>query len=105
MLFGECSDAVKRQAQCLTNVTDGGSRSIGDHLRDDAGVVSAVFVVDVLENLLAALVLEVDVDVGRFIAFGTDEALKKQFRPVRIDTGDAEDVADSRVCSTAAALA
>ena len=33
------------------------------------GAVAAVFVVDVLDDFLAPLVLEVDVDVGRLVAF------------------------------------
>ena len=39
---------------------------------------AAVLAVDVLDHLLAALVLEVDVDVGRLVALGADEALEQQ---------------------------
>jgi hypothetical protein len=34
--------------------------------------------VEVLDDLLAALVLEVDVDVGRLVALAADEALEQQ---------------------------
>ena len=44
----------------------------------DAGAVAAVAVVDVLDHLLAPLVLEIDVDVGRLVALGRDEALEQQ---------------------------
>ena len=43
-----------------------------------AGAVAAVFLVDVLDHLLAPLVLEIDVDVGRLVALGADEALEQQ---------------------------
>ena len=39
--------------------------------------VAAVFAVDVLDHLLAPLVFEIDVDVGRFIAFLRNEALEQ----------------------------
>ena len=42
----------------------------------EPGAVAAVAVVDVLDHLLAALVLEVDVDVGRLVARLGDEALE-----------------------------
>jgi hypothetical protein len=53
----------------------------------------------------AALVLEIDVDVGRLVALGADEALEQQVDLRRVDRGDAETVADRRVGRRAAALA
>ena len=49
--------------------------------------------------------LEVDVDVGRFIAFFRDEALEEQRRLSGIDLGDAERVAHRRIGRRAAPLA
>jgi hypothetical protein len=67
--------------------------------------VAAVLAVDVLDDLLAALVLEVDVDVGRLVALGADETLEQQLVACRVDLGDAERVADRRVGGAAAPLA
>ena len=61
--------------------------------------------VDVLDHLLAPLVLEVDVDVGRLVALDADEALEQQVRAARVDLGDVQAVADERVGGAAAALA
>ena len=61
--------------------------------------------VDVLDHLLAALVLEVDVDVGRLVALDADEAAEEQRRAARVDLGDEEAIADERVGGAAAALA
>jgi hypothetical protein len=58
-----------------------------------------------LDHLLAALVLEIDVDVGRLAAVGRDEALEQQVDALGIDLGDAETVADGGVRRRAAALA
>ena len=48
---------------------------------------------------------EVDVDVGRFLPFGAQEALEEQPELDRIDGSDAETEADGRVGRRAASLA
>ena len=57
-----------------------------DHRR----AIAPVALVDLLDHLFAALVLEVDVDVGRLAALGREEALEEQVRARGIDRGDAE---------------
>ena len=76
-----------------------------DHGGDDAGAVAPVASVDVLHHLLAPLVLEIDVDVGRLLPLLADEALEQQVDLGRIDRGDAEAVAHSRVGRAAPPLA
>src|SRR5688500_7491290 len=60
---GQRADRVLREAQSLADLADRAARAVVDHGRGDAGVLAAVFPVDVLDDLLAPLVLEVDVDV------------------------------------------
>ena len=67
--------------------------------------VAAVAAVDVLDHLLAALVLEVHVDVGRLAPLARDEALEQEVDPGRVDGGDAEAVADRGVGGRAPPLA
>ena len=88
----------------LADVAHGGARGSGD-VGGHRGAVAAVLLVDVLDHLLAPLVLEVDVDVGRLVALGRDEALEEQLDAYRVDGGDAEAVADGGVGRRAAALA
>ena len=102
---GERADGVLRQAEGLADLAHRRTRAVGDDGRGDAGAVAAVFVVDVLDHLLAPLVLEIDVDVGRLVALGRDEALEEELGLLRIDLGDAEAEADGRVRRRAAALA
>ena len=102
---GERADRVFRQAEDLADLADGGAAAIGDHGRGDAGAVAAVVLVDVLDHLLAPLVLEIDVDVGRLVAIRGDEALEQEAACARIDLGDAEAVTDRRIRRRAAALA
>ncbi len=48
--------------------------------------------------------LEVYIDVRRLVAFATDEPLKQQIDPGRIDRGDLQTIAHRRVRGRAAAL-
>ena len=104
-LGGERGDRVLAEAQRLADLADGASRAVMDDRGGEAGAFAAVFGVDVLDDLLAALVLEIDVDVGRFLAFGGDEALEQDLHVGRVDGGDAKHEADRRVGGRAAALA
>src|SRR6476660_7812340 len=49
--------------------------------------------------------LEVDVDIGRLVALAGNEALEQYLDARWIDFGDAQAVADRRVCRRAASLA
>ena len=92
-------------AERLGHVADRRLRAVGDDVGDLGGVVAAVLVVDVLDDLLAPVALDVDVDVRRAVALGREEALEQQAEAHRVGVGDAEGVADRRVGGRAAALA
>jgi len=64
-----------------------------------------VLPVDVLDHFLAPLVLEIDVDVRRLVAFLADETLEEETVKVRIDLRHAEAIADHGVRGAAPALA
>ncbi len=87
---GERGRHVARQAHDLANLADGAARAVADHRGGDAGAVARVFLVDVLNHLLAPLMLEIDIDIGRLVALGRDEALEEEVDASRIDLGDAE---------------
>ena len=84
-VLGQRVDAVERQAQRLADVADRRRGAVGDHLGRHAGPLAAVLFVDVLQHFLAALVLEVDVDVGRFVPLAADEPLEQHVDLVGID--------------------
>ena len=63
-----------------------------------------VLFVYVLDNLLAALVLEIDVDIGSFIAFATNKSFEQKIVLARINAGYAKTKADRAICGRAAAL-
>ena len=98
-------DALQVDAERAAGVAQRRARPVADDDGGERGAVAAVLAVDVLDHLLAALVLEVDVDVGRLVALDADEAAEQQRGAARIDLGDEEAVADQRVGGAAAALA
>jgi hypothetical protein len=83
----------------------GAAGAIADHGRGKAGTVAAIAPIDVLDYVLAPLMLEIDIDVGRLAPLRRDEALKQKIDPFGIDLGDAETEADHRIRRRAAALA
>ncbi len=104
-LAGQRGDDVARQPHRLADVAHRAARPVVDHGGGHAGALAAVLAVDVLDHLLAPLMLEIDVDIRRLAALGRDEALEQQVHAGRVDRGDAQAVADRRVGGRAAALA
>ena len=63
-LFRPRVELAGRVSEGAAHVTDGGAAAVGDHVRDLGRVLPAVTGVNVLDDLLAAVALDVDVDVG-----------------------------------------
>src|SRR5690606_39041786 len=83
----------------------GAARAIADDRGRERRAIAAVLAVEILYDLLAPLVLEIDIDVGRLVALLRDEALEEERHARGIDLGDAEAVADGGIRRRAAALA
>ena len=98
-------DPLQRHAQGLAHVAHRRAGAIGDHLGGHAGPLAAVLVIEILQHLFAALVLEIDVDVGRLVPLAADEPLEEHVHPLGIDRRDAQTIADGRIGRRAAALA
>ena len=94
---GKRCDSVFGEAENLAYLADCRFRAVGDDGCRKAGFLPPVFPVDVLDDLLAALVLEVDIDVGRLVALLGDEALEQKIDLARIDLGDAKTVTDGGI--------
>ena len=77
MRFGEAVDDVGVQPQRLADIANRAACPIGDDGGGDRRALPPVLLEDVLDDFLASLVLEVDVDVGRLVAFLADEALEQ----------------------------
>src|SRR4051812_20281579 len=64
-----------------------------------------IALVDILDHLLAPLVLEIYIDVRRLTAFFRYEALEQKIDLFRINFGDAEAITDDRIRRRSTALA
>ena len=96
---------VGGEPEHLADLADGRARSVVDHRGAERGPLPAVARVEVLDHLLAPLVLEVDVDVGRLAAAVGEEAGEEEPVLGRVDRRDAEAEAHRRVRRRAPALA
>ena len=102
---GQSARHILRHSQRLADFAHRAAGAVADHDGGERGPCAAIGVVDPLDDLLAPLVLEVDIDIGRLVALLGDEALEEKFGMDRVDGGDAEHVADGGVGCRASPLA
>ena len=105
MVVASAATVSSREAERLADLAHRRAAAIGDHGGGDAGAVAAVAAIDILDHLLAPLMLEIDVDVGRLLPLRRDEALEQEVDLGRVHIGDGEAVADGGVGRRAAPLA
>src|SRR5690606_38793990 len=89
----------------LADLADGTARAVVNDGSADGCVFAAVALVDILNDLLAPLVLEVDVDVGWLAALLGKKAGKEKVAGCGIDLRNAEAKADGAIGGGAATLA
>src|SRR6185437_11099031 len=96
---------VLGETQRLADLAHRTARAIADHGRAERRPLAAIGLVDPLDHLLAPLMFEIDIDIGRLLAVRADEALEEEIAFLRIDRGDAEHEAHGGVSGGAPALA
>ena len=101
----QAADLQLGQTECLADVAQRTPWPIGNDGSRQRGSMPAVLGIDVLDDFLAPLVLEVDVDVRRLVAFFRDKAFDKHGHARRIDLGDPEAKTHGRVGRRTPALA
>ncbi len=77
------------QSQCLADITNGAARTITDNSRYNGRTISGITFINILHDLFAPLMLEVDVDIRRFLALGRNETLKQKIHFSRVHAGNA----------------
>ena len=106
LVADELADAVARVVRVVQHARGVAHGVLGlqGAERDDLGhMVLAVHVLDVVDDLFAAALLEVDVDIGHLHALGREEALEQQAVGQRVERGDVHGVGHDGACGRAAA--
>src|SRR3546814_11902715 len=97
-----------RTERLFPNTTLCRSRRAAGAIMDDGGgnarAVASIARIDILHHLLAPLVLEIDVDVGRLAAILGHEAREEQVMLQGVDRRDAKQEAADRIGGRSAAL-
>ncbi len=81
---------LRIDTQRLARFTQCATRPIRRHRRRNRRTITPIFTIDVLDDFLAPLMLEVDIDIRRFAALFTDEPLEQHVAARRVHFGDAE---------------
>src|SRR5262249_49384229 len=93
------------KAENLADLADGAAAAIADHGGGKPRALAAVMLVDVLNDLFAPFVLEIDVDIRRLTTLGRNETLEQKISFLGIDLGYGKAIADRRIRRRAAPLA
>src|SRR3989475_2034318 len=97
-------DRLRPEAERLRHLPAGGARAVRDDVADHRRVAIAVLFVDVLDDLLAIVRRDVEVDVRHRPRVLGEEALEEEVVLDRVDLGDVEDIGDDRVRGRSPAL-
>ena len=103
--LGQAVQAGGRDPQHLSHLPDGGPVAVADHVGHHGGAVAPVLPVHVLDHLFPAVVLDVQVDVGRLGPLPGQKALEKEIHLGRVHAGDPQGEADGGVGGRSPALA
>ena len=101
---GQAPEQIVRKSEGLADFADGALAAIGRDRGGQPCALAAKARVNILDHLLAPLMLEIDVDVGRLVALGGNEALEEQIVFCGIDLGDPQTKADDGIGRRAAPL-
>src|SRR5690606_35007894 len=79
-------------------------RAIGNYLGGHSRALAPVLLIDVLQHLFAAFVLEIHINVGSLIPLLADETFEEDINPPGIDGGRPQAIADRGVRRRASPL-
>ena len=78
MVLARAATVSSERPSALPTSRTARAAAIGDDGGGEPGAVAAIAGIDILDHLLAPLMLEVDVDIGRLFALGRDETLEQK---------------------------
>src|SRR6267378_263686 len=76
--FGDSVHLERIEPERFPDVAQRALGLISDERGRQRSALAAIFAIDILDDFLAPLVLEIDVDIGRLVALLRDEALEQE---------------------------
>ena len=104
-MFGEPADLEFGDAEDFGDVADGAAGLEGGEPADDGAMVGAVFIEEQIDDVVFAVVREIDIDIGEFMEghpFLVEEAAEIKSEADGADVRDAEAITDETVGGAAA---
>ena len=95
--IGERCRHILSQPQRLADIADRTAGPIADDGCDNGRAISGIALIDILHHLFAPLMLEIDVDIRRFLSLHRKKALEQEIDLCRVHTGDAKAEADDGI--------
>ena len=101
--LGDAVGIAVAQAHHAPDIADDAFRAHGSKGRDLGDCALAVLLAHIFDDLAAAILAEIDVNIRRADALGIQKALEEELVVDGIDIGDADDIGDDGACGGAAA--
>ena len=102
--IGERACDVFGQPQCFAHIANSAARTIADNGCDNGCTIGGIAPVDILHDLFAPLMLEIDIDIRRFFALGGNETFKQKVDLSWVYAGNTKAEADHGIGRRAAPL-
>jgi hypothetical protein len=88
--FGEESDEGVGEGESFSNFADDASDTVGTDCGDSGDMILAIFVDEVVADIVAAFGFKIDVNIGVFGAIGGEEPLEVEVMGEGIDAAESE---------------
>ena len=95
--LGQTIQAGGRNPQRLSHFTDSRPVAVADHIGHHGGALAPILLIHVLDHFFPAVVLDVQVDVGRLGPLPGQKTLEKEVDLGRVHAGDPQSEADHRI--------
>ena len=86
----QASDLQVTQAQHLANISQRTARTISNDRCCQCRTFTSILLIDVLDNLFTALMLEINIDVRWFVALFGDKPFNEHLHAIRINFSDTQ---------------
>ena len=88
--FAETREQFRSDTEYFSDIAHRAPRTIGDHFCGERCTMTAVLCVEVLHDLFAALMFEVDIDIRRLVSLSAHESFEQDINAIGVHRSNAE---------------